>query len=96
MLSELMLLLGWRSCKHMLFLALDRRGPDEHKRNKWRGSRGSMTSGSQREERDVKGPNKFHRRGEGGEGRARLQVCDQRILFFSPCSYSADTLHPSP
>jgi hypothetical protein len=34
-------------------------------------------------ERKVKGPKKFHRRGEGGEGRARLQDRDQRFCYSS-------------
>ena len=36
--------------------------------------------GGQQKSRDYKGP-RFHRRGEGGEGRERGQVCFRRDLF---------------
>jgi len=47
-----------------------------------------MTLGSQIQEREVQGPDKIHRRGEGGEGCVRMQIrdlrfCDSSVHVFS-------------
>lgn len=52
----------------------------------WRGSQSCETLGGQIEKTEVKVPDRIYRRGEGGEGRVRKQIRDQRVLcLFCAC-----------
>ena len=65
---------------HMLFLRTGSRGPDTYYKDKWRGSRDESIPDSQRQERELTGPKMFfNRRGEGGEGRVRMQSRNLRF-----------------
>jgi len=91
----LMSSLGWRSSKHMLFLATGTLGPDEYQSNKWRGT-GAQRLRVAKDKRDKERSRKNsspRRRWRGPRAHADSRfVCSVLQL----CMYSTDTLHPSP
>ena len=73
----------------MLFLAEGARGPEQNRGITGGDSRAGQSGQPNIISRELTGPKKqFHRRGEGGEGRARMQsrsreFCDSFVHVFS-------------